>query len=136
MSSKMNVLPVAAFRTAALLATLILAGCLPAEGLLGRSVAATGAVGRDPTLLGATTRQPVGDPPQKPWFSGQRGQGLVFAQARLNPPDRSLTGRVASVVTGDWSVAGLERVESRAAAQAFAEAALGRDVLLYVHGYR
>jgi esterase/lipase superfamily enzyme len=131
----MKALP-ASLRLTALLASLMLAGCFATDGLSGRSVTATGAVERDPTLLVATTRRPVGDPPQKPWFSGQRGEGLVFAEAQLVPPDRSLVGRVTSVVTGDWSIAGVERLERGNAAQAFAQAALGRDVLLYVHGYR
>jgi len=129
-------LPNAALRLAAFLASLTLAGCFATEGPLGSGVTATAAVSRDPTLLVATTRQPVGDPAQRPWFSGQRGQGLVFAEARLSPPDRSLTGRVTSVVTGGWSVAGIERMERGGAAEAFAQAAMGRDVLLYVHGYR
>jgi esterase/lipase superfamily enzyme len=133
----MNPLPHAVLRlSAALLTTLALTGCFGMESLTGGGVTATAAVSRDPTLLVATTRLPVGDPPQKPWFSGQRGRGLVFAEARLSAPDRSLTGRVASVVTGDWSVAGLGTLEREGAAQAFAQAALGRDVLLYVHGYR
>ena len=40
------------------------------------------------------------------------------------------------MVTGDWSIAGIAHLERDAAAPAFAQAALGRDVLLYVHGYR
>jgi esterase/lipase superfamily enzyme len=118
-------------------ASLLLAGCLSVEGL------STGAISppkpslaRDPTLLVATTRAPVGDPPREPWFGGQRGPGLVFAQARLNPPDSSIRGRLASAVKGDWAVMGLDGVERNRPAQAFAEAALGRDVLLYVHGYK
>jgi len=39
-------------------------------------------------------------------------------------------------VTGDWNVASIEKTRSEGAAGAFVEAALGRDVLLYVHGYR
>src|SRR5215210_7238821 len=98
----MKRLPSNAMRAAALITTLTFVGCSGTETLLG--VSSTAAVSRDPTLLVATTRQPVGDPLQKPWFSGQRGTGLVFAQARLRAPDRSLSGRVASVVTGDWGV--------------------------------
>ena len=109
--------------------SLTLAGCFATEGLPGTDVRAA-AVNRNPTLLVATTRQPVGDPPQKPWFSGQRGRGLVFAEARLSPPDRSLTGRVASVVTGDWSIAGIAHLEQDAAAPAFAQAARARRASL------
>jgi esterase/lipase superfamily enzyme len=132
----MKSLSPAALRLTAMAASLSLAGCLGMDGPLAGGATGSAAVSRDPTLLVATTRQPVGDPPARPWFSSQRGQGLVFAKARLRPPDRSLTGRVASVVTGDWNVAEVEGVERGGAAQAFAQAALGRDVLLYVHGYR
>jgi esterase/lipase superfamily enzyme len=91
---------------------------------------------RDPTLLVATTRMPVGDPIQKPWFGGQRGQGLVFAKTHMMRPDRSIVGRVTSVVTGDWNVGAVDSVERTNAAQAFAQATLGEDTLLYIHGYR
>ena len=41
------------------------------------------------------------------------------------------------VVTGDWTIGAVPKVETGpGAADAFAQAALGRDVLLYVHGYR
>jgi esterase/lipase superfamily enzyme len=118
----------------ALAACLALGGCFVSEmtGTLGGAAP----LSRKPTLLVATTRLPVGNPVQKPWFSAQRAQGLVFAEAKMTPPDTSLTGRVASVVTGDWNVASVEQLEREGAAQAFAQAALGRDVLLYVHGYR
>ncbi|HEY8382805.1 MAG TPA: alpha/beta hydrolase [Microvirga sp.] len=117
----------------ALLACLAVAGCFTTEEAVGT---ATGAVPGQSALLVATTRMPVGDPVQKPWFGTQRGRGLVFAEARVNPPDPSLTGRVASVVTGDWTIASVGKVEREGAAQAFAQATFGRDVLLYVHGYR
>jgi esterase/lipase superfamily enzyme len=132
----MKSLSLAALRLTAMAASLSLAGCLGMDGPLAGGATGSAAVSRDPTLLVATTRLPVGDPPARPWFSSQRGQGLVFAKARLRPPDRSLTGRFASVVTGDWNVAEVEGIERGGAAHAFAQAALGRDVLLYVHGYR
>jgi esterase/lipase superfamily enzyme len=81
----------------------------------------------------ATTRLPVGEPPRRPWFGSQRSPDLIFAEARLTPPSGSLLGRVTS---GEWSIAGVEALDRSAAAQAFAQAALGRDLLLYVHGYR
>ncbi|WP_375464441.1 alpha/beta hydrolase [uncultured Methylobacterium sp.] len=90
-----------------------------------------------PVLLVATTRKPVGSPLRAPYFNAERGRGLSFAEVRLSPPDRSLLGKVSAVVTGDWTIGAVPRVESGAgAAGAFAEAALGRDVLIYVHGYR
>ena len=51
----------------------------------------------------------------------QRGRGLAFAEARLSAPDRSLTGRVASIVTGDWGLAAVEKVRSEGDAAIVAE---------------
>ncbi len=88
---------------------------------------------RDPKLLVATTRLPVGDPPRKPWFSSERSPDLVFAEARLTPPSSSLLGRVTA---SDWNISAVASLNRTNAAQAFAQAALGRDLLLYIHGYR
>jgi esterase/lipase superfamily enzyme len=111
------------------------AACSLSENIVTGGIAAPSrpALEKEPVLLVATTRRPM---EEKPWFGTKRGQGLTFAQARLSPPDRSITGRVASLVTGDWSLAAVEKTQSSGAAQAFVDAALGRDVLLYVHGYR
>jgi esterase/lipase superfamily enzyme len=111
-------------------------GCWISDALVTGGVAAPGArpsVDKEPVLLVATTRRATAE---RPWFGSQRGRGLTFAEARLAAPDRSITGRVASIVTGDWGLAGVEKVQSEGAADAFVNAALGRDVLLYVHGYR
>ncbi|GJD37496.1 alpha/beta hydrolase [Methylobacterium aerolatum] len=90
-----------------------------------------------PVLLVATTRKPASNPQRSPWFTSDRGRGLSFAEVRLSPPDRSLLGKVSSVITGDWTIGAIPKVETGAgAAEAFAQAALGRDVLIYVHGYR
>jgi len=95
----------------------------------------TGSVTAEPTLLVATTRRPSANG-ASPWFGPERGAGLAFAKARLRSPDASLVGRVASAVTGGWSVADVETPTTENAAEAFAEASVGKDVLLYVHGYR
>lgn len=129
------------------LARVLLAGLigLAASGCWVNDAVITGGIGpsapgaaltKAPTLLVATTRQVTDEPGKGPWFGSKRGRGLSFAKAHLSVPDRSLTGRVASVVNGDWNVASVDAVEEQGAAQAFATAALGRDVLLYVHGYR
>ena len=90
-----------------------------------------------PVLLVATTRKPTSATPRPPYFTAERGKGLTFAEVRLSPPDRSLLGKVSAVVTGDWTVGAVPRIESGpGAADAFTQAALGRDVLIYVHGYR
>lgn len=91
---------------------------------------------RRPQLLVLTTRMPNGRPIEKPWFTSSRGPGLSFAEATMLPPDPSLVGRVTSVVAGDWTVTDVSPVEQKSPAKAFAEQAMGKDVLLYVHGYR
>lgn len=105
---------------------------------------ATGTVGNpenqsaldvSPVLLVATTRKPAGG--KAPFFGSERGRGLSFAEARMSAPDRSLVGKVSSVVTGDWGVRSVGEVATGSgAAEAFTQAAFGRDVLIYVHGYR
>jgi esterase/lipase superfamily enzyme len=90
-----------------------------------------------PVLLVATTRRAASSPPRPPYFTSDRGKGLSFAEVRLSPPDRSLLGQVSSVITGDWTIGAVPKVETGpGAAEAFTHAALGRDVLIYVHGYR
>ncbi|TGE01307.1 alpha/beta hydrolase [Methylobacterium nonmethylotrophicum] len=119
------------------LASLSLGGCL-GEGLLGEPLPERqSALDVSPVLLVATTRRPADPAGRPPYFTDQRGRGLAFASVRLSAPDRSLIGKVSSVVTGDWRIAASPRVVTGPeAATAFAEAALGRDVLIYVHGYR
>ena len=120
----------------AILVGLLAAGCWMTEAANVGGSAARSALDRAPVLLVATTRRPAGDALASPWFSAERGRGLAFAEARLSAPDRSLVGQVSSMVRGGWSVAGVDGLTSERAAEAFAQAALGRDVLLYVHGYR
>jgi esterase/lipase superfamily enzyme len=113
------------------LASLALSGCLGDDSALTSPAASPGpGLSRDPRLLVATTRLPVGEPLRRPWFGSQRSPDLIFAEARLTPPSSSLLG------SGNWSIAGVEALDRSGAARAFAQAALGRDLLLYVHGYR
>ena len=112
------------------LASLALSGCLGEESALTSPVSSQVGLARDPKLLVATTRLPVGDPPKKPWFSSERSADLVFAEARLKPPSDSLLG------TSGWSIAKVDSVDHSNAAQAFAQAAFGQNLLLYIHGYK
>ncbi|MCO5092521.1 alpha/beta fold hydrolase [Bosea sp. (in: a-proteobacteria)] len=90
------------------------------------------ALGRDPRLLVMTTRRSTGN--VAPYFDTDRGR-LTFAEARLSPPGRGIAGRVSSAVSGDWAVLGIARETTDGAAGAFAAAANGQDVLLYIHGF-
>ena len=84
-----------------------------------------------PVLLVATTRKPVGSPPRAPYFSSDRGRGLSFAEVRLSPPDRSLLGKVSSVITGDWTIGAVPKSETGpGAAEALSQAARGRPGLI------
>nr|WP_237050188.1 alpha/beta fold hydrolase [Microvirga ossetica] len=112
------------------LASLALSGCLGEDSALVSPVSSQVGLARDPKLLVATTRLPVGDPLRKPWFSSERSPDMIFAEARLTPPSDSLIGR------GDWSIAKVENVDRSNAAQAFAQAAFGHNLLLYIHGYK
>jgi esterase/lipase superfamily enzyme len=114
------------------LAGLALSGCVGEDSLVSTVSSNTG-LERDPKLLVATTRLPVGDPLKRPWFSSERSADLIFAEARLTPPSNSLLGRVTA---SDWSIAKVENVDRSNAAQAFAQAAFGRNLLLYIHGYK
>lgn len=93
----------------------------------------TSALGKDPRLLVMTTRRSTGN--AAPYFNTDRGP-LTFAEARLSPPGRGISGRVSSAVSGDWEVLGISReTTGDAAARAFSDAVNGRDVLLYIHGF-
>ena len=117
-----------------------LSSCV-ADGLATGTVAAVesqSALDVSPILLVATTRRPVGGSGTKsPYFGSERGRGLSFAEVRMSAPDRSFVGKVSAVVNGDWGIRAVPQVETGAgAANAFSQAAFGRDVLIYVHGYR
>ena len=112
------------------LAGIALSGCVGEDSALVSPAAFKIGLEKDPKLLVATTRLPVGDPPAKPWFSSERSPDMIFAEARLTPPSGSLLG------SGNWNIAKVENVDRSNAAQAFAQAAFGRDLLLYIHGYK
>ena len=112
------------------LAGIALSGCVGDDSALVSPASFKIGLSKDPKLLVATTRLPVGDPPRKPWFSSERSADMIFAEARLTPPSDSFLG------SGSWNIAKVENVDRSNAAQAFAQAAFGRDLLLYIHGYK
>lgn len=116
-----------------------LSGCIAdglATGTVGTAVETQSALDVSPVLLVATTRRPTGgNPPKSPYFGSERGRGLSFAEVRMAAPDRSLIGKVS--LSSDWGIRSVPQVETgKGAAEAFGQAAFGRDVLIYVHGYR
>jgi esterase/lipase superfamily enzyme len=112
------------------LAGIALSGCVGDDSALVSPASFKIGLSKDPKLLVATTRLPVGDPPRKPWFSSERSADMIFAEARLTPPSDSFLG------SGSWNIAKVENVDRSNAEQAFAQAAFGRDLLLYIHGYK
>jgi esterase/lipase superfamily enzyme len=120
----------------AALLSLVLTACAQTEAAVSPfsepTRADASALGKEPELLVMTTRKATGG--RNPYFGPERGP-LTFAEVRLSPPGRGIAGQVASVVSGDWAVLGVENRRSTDAPAAFAQAVTGRDVLLYVHGY-
>jgi esterase/lipase superfamily enzyme len=114
------------------LTAITLSGCIGGDdnALMSPLSSPVPGLEKDPKLLIATTRLPVGDPPKKPWFSSERSPDLVYAEARLTPPSGSLIG------SSEWTISKVDSLNRTNAAQAFAQAAFGRDLLLYIHGYR
>lgn len=116
-----------------------LGGCIAGEATEGKlrpaPLAAPSEIVSDPVLLVTTTRKPGPSATASPFFTADRGGGLTFAEARLTPPRTGITAQVTSLGQTGWSVASLRNRVTTGAAQAFAQAANGRDVLLYVHGY-
>jgi len=118
------------------------------------SLASTGltsdgsALATHPSLVVATTRRPVKGGREKPWFGPERGSTVTLARARLTPPD---TGRfsLSAVGLGDWRLDAVEPAPTlgellaedsggQGGGQSDGPGAvlgIGRDVLIYVHGY-
>jgi esterase/lipase superfamily enzyme len=76
----------------------------------------------------------VGGARAKPWFGPERGSATLAAQATLTPPG---DGRfsLASVGMSDWRLDKVELMPGQVGDLA-AQASHGRDVLIYVHGYK
>ena len=109
---------------------LALGGCESMASVNGAGLDAS-AIAASRSVLVATTRKAVDDARQPPWFGTERWT-LSVARARLTPPD---SGRfsLASVGLSDWGLDGVDLMGQ--SASALAQAASGRDVLIYVHGF-
>jgi esterase/lipase superfamily enzyme len=91
-------------------------------------------VATKPKLLVATTRKPIGGARAKPWFGAERSATTIAAQATLTPPDTSRFS-LGAVGLSDWRLDGVELMPGQVADLA-AQASQGRDILVYVHGYK
>jgi esterase/lipase superfamily enzyme len=87
-----------------------------------------------PTVLVATTRKSVGGARAKPWFGPERGGATLAAQATLTPPDDSRFS-LGSVGLSDWRLDKVDMLPGQVNDLA-AQASQGRDILIYVHGYK
>jgi esterase/lipase superfamily enzyme len=91
-------------------------------------------VATKPKLLVATTRKPINGARAKPWFGSDRAGATLAAQATLTPPDDSRFS-LAAVGLSDWRLDSVEMMPGQVGDLA-AQASQGRDVLIYVHGYK
>jgi len=115
-----------------------LASALALGGCAG--LAATGArydassLVEDPTLLVATTRKRVNGGRAAPWFGPDRAQSMTVARAKLKAPSE---GRFSLAAAGfdSWRLADVAPV-SEGISDLLAGANAGRDVLIYVHGFK
>ena len=127
----------AASRRAVLRGLASSASALALGGCAG--LAATGArfdasaLSMRPTLLVATTRKPVSGGRVKPWFGPERALAMSVARAKLVPAE---DGRftMASVGLADWRLEAVEPMPGQVS-DLLAQAG-GRDVLIYVHGFK
>lgn len=118
------------------LAALPLTGCIGVGGPKGNfeAKASPETLAEDPILHVATTRRIVAGGARSPFFDASRASSLTYARAHLTPPDKSVLGRIGSLVKSDFSVQYVEP-QPGDSPQRLAEALRGRDSLLFVHGY-
>ncbi len=88
----------------------------------------------DPTLIVATTRKRVNAGRAKPWFGPERASAMTVARAKLKPPDESRFS-LAAVGLDDWRLNEVEPVSGEVS-ELLAQAGGGKDVLIYVHGFK
>jgi esterase/lipase superfamily enzyme len=113
--------------------TLALGGCAGLDAMGAGARLDTSALAVNPTILVATTRKPVNGGRAKPWFGPERASAMSIARAKLTPPD---DGRfsLSSVGLRDWRLDAIEPVPEQGGG--LLAQASGRDVLIYVHGFR
>jgi esterase/lipase superfamily enzyme len=89
-------------------------------------------ISTSPTLLVATTRKPVNGARAKPWYGPDRG-ALSLARAKLMPPSDERFS-FSAIGGGQWAIAAVEPMRGQVG-DLIAQAE-GRDILIYIHGFR
>ena len=110
-------------------AALALGGCasLAAGSRLGASRLST-----NPRILAATTRKAVNSGRGKPWYGSDRG-ALSLARVKLMPPSDERFSLSAAWL-GDWAIETVEPLPGQVG-DLIAQAE-GRDILVFIHGFR
>ncbi len=88
-----------------------------------------------PSLLAVTTRRAVSGGLKFPWFGHERTSQPSVARVLFDAPGSGIVSQAQAVWYGDWTIKSVEP-DPRPAAEAVAAEAAGREVLLYVHGYK
>jgi esterase/lipase superfamily enzyme len=112
--------------------------CVP--DLMANSVApvrnaVTPPPGYDPTLLTVTNRSSIHAATKSPWYGHGRENKASVTQVVFHRPDTSLIGRAGSTWNGTWNISKVSH-ETRPLSDALLERVSGREVLLYIHGYK
>jgi esterase/lipase superfamily enzyme len=112
----------------------LLGGCLPE--MLAPGAVATNSVapppGYHPSLLVLTNRAMEKGALKSPYYGHQRAR-LTAASVLMRRPDSSLTGR--ATLNNSWSIDKVVPL-TKSVDAAVNEVAGGREVLLYIHGYK
>ncbi len=107
--------------------------------LLASSVPRTAVVpnppGLEPELLVVTTRRASKSALKAPWYGHERHAKPQLVRTVFNVPDTSLTGQAQAAWSGRWTIKSVTPHQGDMA-EGLTPAINGREVLLYIHGYK
>ncbi|CAH1670871.1 alpha/beta hydrolase [Chelatococcus asaccharovorans] len=117
-------------------ATSALAACggATADLAVGASAAGGGSAARF-EVDAITNRKPVDGASAAPWFGSDRSGAVRAVEVKFAPPPSGLFGRASASLTGRWQITSVEPNGSSDPIAGVAQRAVGREVLLYIHGY-
>jgi esterase/lipase superfamily enzyme len=113
------------------------AGCIPDVMAVG-SVMTPAVAPPDsfrPSILAVTTRKPVKGAQAAPWFGHERRGSVSLARVLFNQPDTTVIGQAQAAWYGTRTIKSVA-ADPRAMQESLPPAIEGREVLLYVHGYK